>query len=270
MNRLAEQFEQLRTKNEGALVAYLMAGDPDPLRSLEYAMAMEAGGADVIELGLPFSDPIADGPTIQAAGVRAFQSKITMKSVVQIITEFRALSKTPLVVMSYYNPIWKMGEESFLKQIAEAGADGVAIPDLPIEEATNWLNQCRKYHMSRIFFVTPETDDERAKKIAEQSTGFLYLVPRYGTTGARDELASHTANLIQRVRPLMPEGLPLAVGFGLSSKEQVQTVITAGADAAIVGSAIVDKIGQGVPPETLMLFVRELKDGTRRSASAAV
>ncbi len=268
MNRLAECFEQLKSRHEAALVAYLMAGDPDPLQSLEYAMALEMGGADIIELGLPFSDPVADGPTIQAASVRSLQAKMTFKSFLQVIREFRARSKVPLVVLSYYNPIWKIGEEVFLKQIAEAGVDGVAIPDLPIEEATHWLNQCRKYHMSRIFFVTPETDDERAKKIAAQTTGFLYLIPHYGTTGVRDTLSQQALPLIEHVRSLTPEGLPLAIGFGLSTKDQIHAVIQAGADAAIVGSALVEKIAQGVSPETLRVFVQELKEGTRRPAPA--
>ncbi len=212
---------------------------------------------------------MADGPTIQAAGERALQAKTSFKSFLQVVKEFRARSSVPLVVLSYYNPIWKLGEETFLRQIAEAGADGVAIPDLPIEEATNWLNQCRKYHIGRIFFVTPETDEARTKKIAEQTTGFLYLIPRYGTTGARDALGEQTLPLIERVRPLMPVSLPLAIGFGLSNKEQIQSVTQAGADAVIVGSALVEQIAQGVSPETLMTFVQGLKDGTRRPAPAA-
>jgi tryptophan synthase alpha chain len=269
MSRIAERFEQLAARGEGALIAYIMAGDPDPLRSLEYALAVEAGGADIIEFGLPFSDPVADGPTIQAAGGRALRARTTPRAVFQLAREFRARSPLPLVLMSYYNPIWRMGEEAFLIHAAEAGADGVIVPDLPVEEAPSWINFCRKYHLNRIFLATPETDEERLQKIAHETNGFLYLVSRYGTTGAREELAELTARLIERVRSLVPAGLPLAVGFGIARKEHVQSVMSAGAQGVIVGSALVEQIAQGVTPEELMAFVQELKDGTRPAARAA-
>ncbi len=269
MNRLVERFEQLRAKNESALIAYVMAGDPDSLRSLEYMIASEAGGADMIILGFPSSDSIADGPAIQAASARSLQAKTTLKAFVQIIKEFRACSQSPLVLLSHYNSIWKIGEETFLKQISEAGADGVAIPDLPIEEATNWLNQCRKYHMSRIFSIVSETDEARIKRIAEQTTGFLNIAASLtSSNGTSGDFFNKTNALIERVKSLLPTGLPLVMSLDNATKESIQSLANAGVDGVTVTTALVEKIAQGILPETLAGFIRELKDGTRRISSA--
>jgi len=264
---------ELSARDEGALICYLMAGDPHLHKTPEYALALEEGGADVIELGVPFSDPVADGPTIQAAGVRALQAGTTPQRVFELISQLRKRFKgaaLPLALMTYYNPIFVMGEEKFIKACQDAGVDGVIVPDLPIEEAASFIEVARKYSVDTIFFVTPETDDVRASQIAAVTSGFLYVVARYGITGAKEELEDATTTLIKRIRPLVPPNLAIAVGFGLSNKEHIKAVIEAGADGAIVGSAIVERIAAGISPEALTYFVRELKRGTRLKAGTDI
>ncbi len=264
MSRIAQRFHDLSAKEEGALICYLMAGDPDLYKTLDYAFALEEGGADVIELGIPFSDPVADGPTIQAAGVRALQAGTTPQRVFELSSRLRKRSNIPIVLMTYYNPIFVMGEETFIKASKDAGADGVIVPDLPMEESRHFIEAARRHGSDTIFFATPETDDVRVGQIAAVTTGFLYIVARYGITGAKEELADLTTTLIQRVHPLVvPLNLPIAVGFGLSNPEQIRAVIQAGANGAIVGSAIVERIASGISLEVLAGFVRELKQGTK-------
>lgn len=261
--RLKKRFEEVRERGEAALIGYLMTGEPQLDRTLEYIRAYEAGGLDVLELGVPFTDPIADGPILQAAHARALRQGVTMHTALQIVRELRKSSELPVLLMTYYNPIFRIGEESFARRCSEAGVDGVIIPDLPIEEATSWVNQARKYGLARIFFATPETDNERVKKICEFASGFLYLVSRYGTTGANETLAPTVLPLIERVKPLLSEDLKLAVGFGLSTRAQIETVVRAGADGVIVGSALAARIAEGASPEAITEYVRELKAGTR-------
>lgn len=237
-------------------------------KTLEYALALEEGGADVIELGIPFSDPLADGPTIQAAGVRALQAGTTPQRVFALCSRLRKRSNIPIVLMTYYNPIFAMGEETFIKASQDAGADGVIVPDLPIEEATGLIEAARRHGIDTIFFATPETDGVRVGQVAAITTGFLYVMARYGITGAKEELADLTTMLIRRIQPLVaPLHLPIAVGFGLSNRQQIKTVIEAGADGAIVGSAIVERIANGISLEVLAGFVRELKQGTRQRSN---
>ncbi|MCS6902964.1 MAG: tryptophan synthase subunit alpha [Candidatus Bipolaricaulota bacterium] len=263
-NYLAKRFEELQQRSEAALIAFLMVGDPDLQRTLEYARALEAGGADVLELGVPFSDPIVDGPVLEEAAQRALRQGVHLQEVLHVVRELRKGSTIPIVLLSYYNPILRVGEESFARRCSEANIDGVIIPDLPIEEAASWVNQARKYGLARIFYVTPETDDERVKKICECSSGFLYLVSRYGTTGAREALAETAIPLIERVRPLLPSDLKLAVGFGISTRQQIESVVRAGADGVIVASAIVARIAEGISAEALSAYARDLKEATKR------
>lgn len=261
--RLKKRFEEVRGRGEAALIGYVMTGEPQLDRTVEYIKALEAGGLDVLELGVPFTDPIADGPVLQAAHARALRQGVTMHTALQVVRELRKSSELPILLMTYYNPIYRLGEESFARRCSETGVDGVIVPDLPIEEAASWVNQARKYGLARIFFVTPETDNERVKKICEFASGFLYLVSRYGTTGASETLAPTVLPLIERVKPLLPEDLRLAVGFGLSTRAQIEAVVRAGADGVIVGSAVAAQIAQGASPEAIADYVRELKAGTK-------
>lgn len=270
MSRITKGLIDLSARDEGALICYLMAGDPDLNKTLDYASALEAGGADLIELGVPFSDPIADGPTIQAAGVRALKAGTTPQRVFELVSHLRKRSNIPMALMTYYNPIFVMGEERFIKACKDAGADGVIVADLPIEESASFIEVARKHGVDTVFFATLETDDVRVGQIAAMTTGFLYVVARYGITGVKEYLEDVTTTLIKRIRPLVPPNLPIAVGFGLSNREQIKAVIDAGADGAIVGSAIVERIANGVSPEALVYFIRELKRGTRLKAGTDI
>jgi len=270
MSRITKRLMDLSARDEGALINYLMVGDPDLHKTLDYVLALEAGGADVIELGVPFSDPVADGPTIQVASVRALKAGTTPQRVFELVSQLRRRSSIPIALMTYYNPIFVMGEEKFIKACKDAGVDGVIVPDLPIEESASFIEVARKNNVDTIFFVTPETDDVRVGQIAAVTTGFLYVVARYGITGAKEELEDVTTTLIKRIRPLVPPNLFIAVGFGLSNREQIKAVIEAGADGAIVGSAIVERIANGISPEALVYFIRELKRGTRLKAGTDI
>lgn len=263
----------LSARDEGALICYLMAGDPDTHKTLDYALALEAGGADMIALGVPFSDPVADSSTIQAASVRALLSKTTPQRVFELVSQLRKRFKgaaLPLALMTYYNPIFVMGEEKFLKACKDSGVDGVIVPDLSIGEAASFVEASQKHGLDTIFFVTPETDDVRASQIAAVTTGFLYAIAHYGTSEAKEDLEDMTTTLIKHIRPLAPPNLPIAVGLGLSNREQIKTVIGAGADGAIVSSAIVERITTGISPEALAYFIRELKRGTRLQAGTDI
>ena len=263
MSQLAECFATLSQRGEGALITYLMAGDPDLERSYDYFQALITGGADVIELGVPFSDPIADGPTIQAAGRRALQAKVNLESIFSLVKRLRAYRPLPMVLMSYYNPIFCLGQGLFLKRCLDEGISGVIIPDLPIEEAASYLELARRYRIDTIFLATPETSDERLETIIEQSRGFLYLVARYGTTGARAALDPRAERLIAHVRQQLRNRLPLAVGFGISSPEQMAAIIGAGGQGAIVGSTLVERVAQLCAPDQISSLVRQLKEATR-------
>lgn len=262
MSKIEDKFQELDRRGEKALIPYLMAGDPDPERSLSYARGLIRGGADILELGVPFSDPVADGPTIQGAKKRALEAGCNLSSVFGIVEELRAGSRIPIVLMTYYNPLFRLGEKAFFQRCGECGVDGVIVADLPVNEADSCLREARKYSVDTIFLATPNTDEQRLGEITDVCSGFLYLVARLGTTGAKSELASYTKSTIAKIAPNVPGDLPLAVGFGLSSRSQIEEVVNAGADGAIVGSAIVGKISEGLNVERIMKFVRELKKGT--------
>lgn len=264
MGRIKDKFKELEQKNQGALITYLMAGDPNYQQSVEYVKSLEEGGADLIELGVPFTDPVADGPTIQEAELRALKAGINLGTVFNMVEVIRKRSTIPLVLMSYYNPLFRMGEGKFMKRCKNTGVDGLIVPDLPVGESESWVQLARKYAIDTIFLVTPETDEERFRKIFQSTSGFLYLVARYGTTGVRSELENLTKSLIKRFHPLINCEIPLVVGFGLSTEKHIQEVINHGADGAVVGSCIVEKIGEGIETGELANFVQDLKKGTKR------
>jgi tryptophan synthase alpha chain len=239
MSRIKEAFQRA---NGALLIGYITAGDPTPEMTPQIAEALIRGGVDILELGLPFSDPIADGPTIQAASLRALNAATTPMKVLEIAKQIRSKHDVPLVVMTYYNPVLQNGLEKFLSAAKDAGVDGFIIPDLPVEEATDYKKVASTYFLDTIFLASPATSKERLEKIVEASSGFLYLVSRFGVTGAQTSVADSTVQLIKRVQQTTASRIPLAVGFGISKPEHVKTVIAAGADAAIVGSAFINII----------------------------
>lgn len=261
--RLSKRFEEVRSRREAALIGYIMVGEPELSRTLEYVRALAVGGVDIVELGVPFSDPIADGPVLQAVHSRALQQGVTVHTVLQLVRELRKSLEIPVLLTTYYNPVCRLGEESFARRCSDAGVDGVIITDLPIEEAASWVNQARKYGLARVFFITPETDNERVKKICEYASGFVYLVSRYGTSGPSETLAPTALPLLERVRPVVPEDLRVAVGFGFSSRAHIEAVVRAGADGVIVASALAARIAEGASPEAIADYVRDLKAATK-------
>lgn len=256
--KISEKFSELKKKKEGALIAYICAGDPTTEATKEYVTALVRGGVDVIELGLPFSDPVADGPTIQAGIERALNGGMTPDIYFKAVGSLRV--HIPLVVMTYYNLIFKRGLEKFVKDCVASGISGIIVPDLPAEEAGELAGFCKQYEIDLIFLVAPTTTESRMKRILSQGTGFIYLVARLGVTGARSDIANSTRELIKRVKTSTPK----AVGFGISNGRQAAEIIGAGADGVIVGSAFVDIIAGGKDAaEKLEALARELKEGMR-------
>ncbi len=237
--RISKRFAELRANGELGIVAYITAGDPSLDATLRFVLALAEAGADVIELGVPFSDPLADGPTIQRASERALKSGTTLAGVIELVRRIRQSSQVPLVLFSYYNPILQMGLEKFARAASEAGADGVLATDLTPEESADYRRILSAHRLDTIFLGAPTSTDERLAKIAAVSSGFLYLISRTGVTGAKDALPDDLPALIRRARAVTQ--LPIAVGFGISLPGHV-SVLGGLADAAVVGSALVTEI----------------------------
>jgi len=241
VSRIAGTFARLRREGRPGLVTYTTAGDPDLPRSAEILRALDRAGADLLEVGVPFSDPLADGPVIQRATERALAAGGSLRTSLALIEQIRSEVDAPIVVFSYANPLMRMGVEAFAKRAAEAGVDGVLALDLPIEEAADFRATLRAAGLDTIFLLSPTTTDARIQKAAELGSGFLYGISRLGVTGAREAVASGAEALVRRIRAR--SSLPIALGFGISRPEHVAEV-GAYADAAVVGSALVSKIAE--------------------------
>jgi tryptophan synthase alpha chain len=242
MSSIKQVFKNNRANGNGCLIGYITAGDPTPEATPKIADALIRGGVDILELGLPFSDPIADGPTIQEASLRALNAGTTPIKVLEIAKEIKAKHDIPVVIMTYYNPVFRVGLDKFLAAAKKHGVNGFIVPDLPVEEAADFKKAADTHGLDTIFLAAPSTSNERLTKIVNASSGFLYLVSRFGVTGAKSSVENSTLQLIKRVCPFTAGKIPLAVGFGISQPEHVQSVINAGADAAIVGSAFISII----------------------------
>jgi tryptophan synthase alpha chain len=264
-------------ENHPGLVAYLTCGDPDLRTSREVALAAIKAGAEVLELGVPFSDPVADGPVIQRASERALRNQVSLEDVLKLAAEIRVESDAGLIVFTYLNPIMRMGIEKFAATAASAGVDGALVTDLPVEEADDYLKHMRKRNLDTVFLAAPTSTDERLKRICGASTGFVYAVSRTGVTGARKELADDAKKLVQRLRRFTK--LPIVVGFGISAPEHFAAVGEF-ADAAAVGTAIVHSIEQNPGKEAQAVAelikalspqpsaIRKSSEGARRVAGA--
>jgi tryptophan synthase alpha chain len=247
----------LKFTKHPSLVAYLTCGDPDLRITREIALAAISAGAEVMELGVPFSDPVADGPVIQRASERALKNGVALSDVLKVAAEIRRESDAGLIVFSYLNPVLRMGMKEFAAKAAAAGVDGALIIDLPVEEADEYIRQMQKHNLATVFLAAPTSTDARLKRIAQLSTGFVYAVSRTGITGARKELPEDAKKLVQHLRKLTK--LPIVVGFGISAPEQFAAVGKF-ADAAAVGSAIVQKIesNPGTEAEAVAEFIKQL------------
>jgi tryptophan synthase alpha chain len=237
--RITARFNKLRDSGEMGLIPYLTAGDPSLAATESFVLALAGAGADVIELGVPFSDPVADGPTIQRAIERSLAAGTTLRGVLDLVRSLRAKTDVPLMLFSYYNPVLQMGLERFAADAAAAGADGALITDLTPEEAGDYRAAMRKHDLDTIFLAAPTSTDERLARIAEVSSGFLYVISRTGVTGAKDTFPDELPALIRRTR--RATRLPIAVGFGVSLPVHV-SLLGGLADAAVVGSALVEEI----------------------------
>lgn len=258
MSRIAQRFQIITDEGRKGFIPFVTAGDPDPETSVAIILKLVELGADVIEIGVPFSDPMADGPTIQRSSQRALDTGIDLSKVLSIACRVRKKTETPLVLFSYLNPLLSYGFPKLSHDAAEAGIDGILITDAIDEEAMEFSSVLRDSDLDLISLVAPTTTDERLEKIAKRSSGFLYAVSRAGVTGARDNISSDAEHLVERSRKLTE--LPIAVGFGISTRDQILDVWRF-ADAAVVGSAIVTEIEKsfgGDPVSATELFVRGL------------
>ncbi len=269
MSRISKTFERLEAERTRGLIVYLTAGDPHPERTADLILALERGGADIIELGVPFSDPIADGPVIQRASERSLLAGTTLKSALNILRGVREKSEIPLVVFSYLNPVLRYGFDKFTADAAAAGADGALLTDLSVDEAGPYMEQMKLHGLDPIFLVAPTTPKERLRRLSQSSRGFVYLVSRIGVTGERESISERAMPLIERARSVSE--LPLAVGFGLSKREHMEA-LAPHVDAAVVGSAIVRLIGDHGDdedlPARLTALCADLKAGLTLKMSA--
>jgi len=268
ITRITRRFAELRASGELGIVAYITAGDPSLDATHKFVLALAEAGADVIELGVPFSDPLADGPTIQRASQRALESGTNLRGVIDLVRRIRETSQVPVVLFSYYNPILQMGLEKFAAAAQNAGADGVLITDLTPEESEDYRSILHARHLDTIFLAAPTSDDDRLQKISAASSGFLYLISRTGVTGAKDALPDDLPGLLRRVRRFTQ--LPVAVGFGISLPGHV-SVLGGLADAAVVGSALVSEIERAASADAaataLRDRIRSLKEAARKGLS---
>ncbi len=253
MNRIHDTFSSLKKKGKKAFIPYIMAGDPSLDATKQFVLDIEAAGADIVELGVPFSDPLADGPTIQRAAERSMNSGTTLKKVLGLIREIRRVSDIPLILMTYYNPVFKLGIEPFIKKAVSAGVDGVIIPDLIPDEAEEFIKPARMYGLDTIFLLAPTSTPERINRVVKSSTGFLYYVSITGITGSKLSIEKSMKDTLHSIRGITRT--PVAVGFGISTPEEA-SVMAKLADGVIVGSAIVKLIAQG---KSIKNYVKSLR-----------
>ena len=260
MTTISQKFTSLRQNNQRALIPFVTAGDPNLDLTAEALRVLDAKGADLIELGVPYSDPLADGPVIQAAATRALKQGTRLASVLEMAQSITCSLRSPLILFTYYNPILNLGIKTFLQQLVTAGIKGLVVPDLPIEEASELLQQADVAGIEVILLVTPTSPKQRIEAIADQSRGFIYLVSVTGVTGMRSQIQTRVKDVITEIRTVTNK--PIGVGFGISSPEQARQVIDWGADGVIVGSAFVQRLAEGTPYRRLRAvrdFCSELK-----------
>lgn len=262
MTRIDAKFADLKAAGKKAFVTYVMAGDPDYGTSLEVVKGLPAAGVDIIELGLPFTDPMADGPTIQLAGQRALDGGMTLERTLQLAADFRKTDDTtPIVLMGYYNPIYNRGVDKFLADAKAAGIDGLIVVDLPPEEDEELCVPAQAAGLNFIRLATPTTDDARLPKVLQNTSGFVYYVSITGITGAAEAEAGDVGPEVARIKAATD--LPIIVGFGINTPEKAEKIASV-ADGAVVGSAIVSQIAAGKSPEEVLAFVKSLADGAHK------
>ena len=267
-NRITNKFGELARKGECALVCYIVAGYPDAETSQQVIDSLVKGGADIVEIGIPFSDPIADGPTIQAASNSALKQGITPEKALQLAKSVRKKHPTlPLLAMTYSNILVHAGVEKFMSQAKSCGVDGFILPDMPVDEAEAYLAAASKLGLATVFLASPNTPQARLQKIVDSTSGFLYLVSVFGITGARKSFEDYTVDAVKNAKQAAGGKVPVAVGFGISTPAHAKFMIGAGADAIIIGSAIVDRMGKSSRKKMLsglQEFARSMKKACKK------
>lgn len=248
MNAIRQTFAEANQQGRGTLIIYITAGDPSLQQTVELVNTLSQAGTDIVELGIPYSDPLADGPTIQAASQRALAGGCTVQGVLDCVSQIKQRSQVPIVIMTCFNPILQFGMESFAQACQQVGVDGVLVSDLPPVESDEWINTAAAHGLATIFLVAPTTPAERIRQATDRTSGFVYAVSRPGVTGARDQLPPDLRQSVERIREVTD--LPIAVGFGISTPQQVAAVFEI-ADGAVVGSAVVDLIAQAADSNAL-------------------
>ena len=265
MSRIKEKFSELDANNQKALIAYIMAGFPNEKSTISVVKGLVKGGVDIIELGFPFSDPLADGPVIQNASTISLEKGTKIEKFFSIVKKIRKQTDIPLVLMTYTNILYHMGYTRFISEATKAGIDGFILPDMSVEESKEYL-EAAKDKADTIFLVSPNTSKKRIARITRVSSGFLYLVAVYGTTGVKTGIKKYTINAIKEVKTQTKQKIPVGVGFGVSTPEDVKKYIKAGADAVIVGSAflkLIEKTPQAKLESKIASFTKSLKKQTK-------
>ncbi|MDH3676977.1 MAG: tryptophan synthase subunit alpha [Nitrosopumilus sp.] len=265
MSRIKEKFSELKAKNEKALISYIMTGFPNENTTLSAVKGLVKGGVDIIELGFPFSDPLADGPVIQHASAISLEEGTKISNFFSLVKKIRKLTDTPLILMTYTNILYNKGYTKFISEAKKAGIDGMILPDMSIEESKEYL-KASKGDTDTIFLVSPNTTKKRIRKIANATSGFLYLVAIYGTTGVTTGIKNYTLKAIKDVKKQTKGKIPIGVGFGVSTPADVRKYISVGADAVIVGSAflkLIENTPQNQIEQKIATFTKSLKKETR-------
>ena len=267
MSRLADTFASLKTRDERAFIPFVTCGDPDLQTTRDLALAYLEAGADILEIGIPFTDPLADGPTIQRASERALAGGNTMDAAFDLIRDLRAQTDAPIVPMTYINPVYRIGFETYAKRCADAGADGVIISDLPPEAGAEWIEAARKHAIDTIFLVAPTSDKARLQSVAKSASGFIYAVARMGVTGAKSDVPPEIGELVAHLKS--ETDTPICAGFGFGEAKQIRdTIASSHVDGIVVASALIDRFekASGSARERIAVaasLARELKDATR-------
>jgi len=266
MSKIQDKFKELKSKNEKALISYIMTGFPNENTTLSIVKGLVKGGADIIELGFPFSDPIADGPVIQNASTVSLNKGAKIEKFFRLVKKIRKATDVPLVLMTYTNVLYTHGYTKFMSRAKSAGIDGLILPDMSIEESDEYLKSAKKNNLDTIFLVSPNTKNERLKKIARVSSGFLYLVAVFGTTGVQTKIHKYTIDAIKNTKKIVGKNLPVGIGFGISTSADVKKYISAGVDAVIVGSAnlkIIESTPSSKLENSIALYTKKLKVSTK-------
>ncbi len=267
MSRINDKFSELKKKNEKALIAYIMTGYPNEKTTVSAIKGLVKGGADIIEIGFPFSDPIADGPVIQNASTVSLNYGIKLDKFFQLVKKIRKQTDTPLVLMTYTNILYKKGFNNFMKKAKSVGIDGFILPDMSIEESDTYLAAARKNKLDTIFLISPNTSTERIKRILKATSGFLYLVSIYGTTGMQSQIQKYTINAIKKSKQIVKKRLPIGIGFGIYTPDDARKFLSLGVDAIIVGSAflrLIERTPYSNIETKIATFTKSLKNTTRQ------